>query len=100
MIPIVEVGSDTGYLFEGLVPGSYAFVPEGCVVFAADGSATIDELAYVQSGWDVRNMRFNNLDTGGSRLFPVFKGVVKDLGATTGISFLDRLQAAYPSPRP
>lgn len=95
MIPLVTIGEESGYVFEGLIRGSYAFVPEGCVEFDDNGAATVDEIAYVQSGWDVRNMRFNNQDAAGSRLFPSLRGVIADLGGRPVASFVERIQAAY-----
>jgi hypothetical protein len=92
---IVSIGQDTGYVFKGLVPGTFAFVPEECVSFDARHQPVVNNVAYVQSGWDIRNMRFNEAEDVGSRLFPEVRDDFADLGDERVNHFVTRMQDAY-----
>jgi hypothetical protein len=91
----ITVGTETGYLFEGKQPGSFAFVPATCLVYGPDGKYEVDELKYAQSAWDVKNMRFNTGATCGNRLYPDPKGLVIDLNAHAAAVFIERLQVSH-----
>ena len=91
----IKVGTETGYLFEGKQPGSYAFVPEACVTFAADGKPAVDELKYAQSRWDVKNQRFNAGETSGSRLYPNPRGLLTGRMPPAAANFVERLQLSH-----
>jgi len=89
---ILTIGTETGYLFEGTQPDCFAFVPVTCVSSTSDGTLKIDKLKYVQSGWDVKNMRFSTGETSGNRLFPNPKRQVTDLDQAEPVCFIERLQ--------
>lgn len=95
MPPLVSVGTESGYIFAGQISGSYAFVPEGCVHFDPQGFAQVDDLAYIRSGWDVRNMRLNTLETEGSRLFPSIKLAVTNIETPAVAAFIRHLKSVY-----
>jgi hypothetical protein len=89
---ILTIGTETGYLFEGTQPGSLVFVPATCIASASDGKFHVDKLQYVQSGWDVKNMRFNTGETSGNRLFPNLNRLVTTFDETEPACFIERLQ--------
>jgi hypothetical protein len=80
MSSTITINGETGYLFRGLAPESFCFVPEQYVKVQPDdpGSAghagrlqmAIDEISYFLSGWSVRNMRAAYSEPGGAHLFP------------------------------
>jgi hypothetical protein len=92
---ILTIGTETGLLFEGTQPGSLVFVPETCVTYAPNGKPQLDELKYIQSGWDIKNMRFNTGETSGNRLFPDTNQLVKDLSGAAPTRFIKRLQRSF-----
>ncbi|HEY4300028.1 MAG TPA: hypothetical protein VGM73_04080 [Candidatus Didemnitutus sp.] len=86
----ISVAGRSGRLFEGEFPETYCFVPQECIL--EDGeSVRLEELDYVVSGWDVRNMRFNQSGEG-EHLFPDIHRPVNDLGSEGVRVFLDRIQ--------
>ena len=91
--PAITVGGRTGLIFEGEMPETYCFVPEDCIVAEGD-TLRIAEGDYVRSGWDVRNMRFN--DSGaGQHLFPDPQRPVGDLGGELVRNFVCRIQTVH-----
>jgi len=92
---ILTIGSEAGYLFEGTQPGSLAFVPEACIVYVSKGGLHVDELKYVQSGWDIKNMRFNTVEISGNRLFPDTNRLVTNLREAAPKHFIERLQRSF-----
>jgi len=64
----VTIDGHQGSIFEGELPETYCFVPEECISTDRAG-LHVNELDYVRSGWDVRNMRFSET-TDGQHLFP------------------------------
>lgn len=88
--PIVSVAGQSGRLFEGEVPETYCFVPQEFILGEGD-AVRVEELHYVVSGWDVRNMRFNQ-SVEGEHLFPDVRRPVNDLEAEGVRVFLDRIQ--------
>ncbi|HVU17222.1 MAG TPA: hypothetical protein VHD32_09855 [Candidatus Didemnitutus sp.] len=88
--PTISIAGQTGRIFEGEVPETFCFVPQDCI--QDDGDAVrVEELDYVVSGWDVRNMRFNDR-VEGRHLFPNVLRPVSDLGGAGVRVFLDRIQ--------
>jgi hypothetical protein len=94
---ILTIGTETGYLFEGTQSGSLVFVPATCVSSTSNGKLQIDKLKYVESGWDVKNLRFNNGETSGNRLFPNPNRLITSLNETAPACFIERLQRSHPS---
>lgn len=74
---------------------TYAFVPERCVTFGTRDAPSIDDMAYMRSGWDVRNMRFDESEASGSRLFPEVRDDLADLSDERVTHFIERLKHAY-----
>jgi hypothetical protein len=93
--PTIKIGTQSGYLFEGERVGSFVFVPATCIRLALGRTAEIDELGYSQSGWDVKNMRFNSGLNNGKRLYPNPKLPVTDLADPLVARFIERLQLAH-----
>src|SRR3979490_2446119 len=94
--PVISIGGRSGRIFEGEVPQTYCFVPEDCILCAPDG-VCVCEGDYIRSGWDVRNMRFNDAGTG-EHLFPDALRPVIDLESPpvkTFIRRIDLIGAAY-----
>ncbi len=87
---IVKAGGHLGRIYEGENPQTYCFVPDDCIIFE-DGKVRIEEGDYIRSGWDVRNMRFN--DSGlGQHLFPNLDRPIMNLEADSVRVFLDRIE--------
>jgi len=87
--PIVTVGGRPGCIFEGQVPETFCFVPQDFI--AVEGSdVQVAEGEYVRSGWDVRNMRFNQ-SSSGEHLFPDVRRPVGDLESESVRMFLQRI---------
>lgn len=95
MNTILTIGTETGRLFEGTQPGSLVFVPDTCVTYTSNGKPHVDELKYIQSGWDVKNMRFNTGETSGNRLFPDTEQLVTHLSEAAPTRFIERLQRSF-----
>lgn len=87
--PLVEVGGTPGVVFEGELPETFCFVPESCVS-VEHGETKVNELDYVRSHWDERNMRVSPM-LDGKRLFPKPDRPVHDLHALPVRSFLARI---------
>ena len=88
--PIVTVAGHLGSVFEGEIPETFCFVPRECVTGEGD-DVQVAELDYVRSGWDVRNMRFNDAAYG-EHLFPNARRPVSDLEAKPVRVFLNRVR--------
>jgi hypothetical protein len=88
--PIVAVTDRSGLIFEGEIPETYCFVPRECISVDAAG-AHLDEISYVQSGWDVRNMRLSDT-TDGEHLFPNTDHKVVDFESAAIKQFLERMR--------
>jgi hypothetical protein len=86
---LITAGGALGRIFEGEYPQTFCFVPEDCIVFESGGFRLI-EGDYSRSGWDVRNMRFND-DGSGQHLFPNTEKPVDALGDSNVKTFLDRI---------
>ena len=95
MNTILTIGEEKGILFEGTQPGSLVFVPVACITYSSSGKPRVDALAYIQSGWDVKNMRFNTGETSGNRLFPNTNKLVNNIRETAPIRFIERLQRSH-----
>ena len=91
--PIVSVDGHRGLVFEGEIPEAYCFVPEECVTIDASG-VHVDEIKYIRSGWDVRNMRFSET-ADGQRLFPKMPYAIADLDAESVERFVERICLAH-----
>lgn len=95
----ITINGETGYLFRGLAPESFCFVPEQYVrVQPGESEPTvgrvrmvIDEIKYFLSGWSVRNMRAAYSEPGGSHLFPDVNHPVGDLETPEVEEFLRRV---------
>lgn len=95
----ITINGETGYLFRGLAPESFCFVPEQYVkVQPGESGATagrvrmgIDEIKYFLSGWSVRNMRAAYSEPGGSHLFPDVNYPVGNFEAPEVEEFLRRV---------
>lgn len=66
----IDLGSETGFAFQAESSAAFCFVPAQHVDFAPDGAATIGLVAYVASGWSVRNERCAEIESTGRHLFP------------------------------
>ena len=88
--PTVSVAGQTGQIFEGEVPETLCFVPQDCISAHGD-TLRVAEMNYVQSGWDVRNMRFSNA-LEGEHLFPDSSRPVNDLESEKVRVFLKRMK--------
>jgi len=65
-------------------------VVDGEVIHLAEGD-------YIRSGWDVRNMRFNETSDG-QHLFPDTDRPIYDMSAAPVRTFLRRIQLVRPAP--
>lgn len=92
-IPSIQVGEQSGYLFESTVAGGLCFVPQDFVQIDEDGRVAIDESQYVVSGWARKNVRFN-LGIAGARLFPNPAAIRHDVDTPEIAAFLNRLRWA------
>lgn len=90
--PTVTVNGRPGLIFEGEIPETYCFVPQECLSVDADGEH-VNEIQYLRSGWDVRNMRCNETPDG-NHLFPKTHGRAVKLDAAPVRHFLDRIKVA------
>lgn len=88
--PTVTVNGRPGLIFEGEIPDTYCFVPQDCVSVDADGPH-VNELQYLRSGWDVRNMRCNETPDG-NHLFPKARARVSQLDGEPVRHFLTRIK--------
>jgi hypothetical protein len=88
--PTVIVGGRSGCVFEGEVPETYCFVPGDCIS-GEGGDVHVAEIDYMRSGWDVRNMRFNDAAFG-EHLFPDAHRPVSDLNSAPVRIFLNRIK--------
>lgn len=88
--PTVVVAGASGVVFEGETPDTFCFVPQQCVR-EDNGKLRVDEIDYVKSGWDVKNVRFSNPPFG-NHLFPNSDRVVQDLEQPAVRGFLDRIR--------
>lgn len=100
MSATITINGETGYLFRGLAPESFCFVPEQYVNVQSGetGSApagrmrvAIDEIKYFLSGWSVRNMRAAYSEPGGAHLFPDVNYPVGDFETPEVEEFLRRV---------
>ena len=89
-IPTVTAGGRSGQIFEGEVAETFCFVPQDCITGEGD-DVHVAELDYMRTGWDVRNMRFNDA-ADGEHLFPDAHRPVSDLNAAPVRMFLDRIK--------
>ena len=96
--PVIIAGGYFGRLFEGTVEGTFCFVPEQCISTATDHETEILDLAYVHSGWDVRNMRFSDV-LSGQHLFPDAARPVIDFSPAPVRTFLYRIGSIHRGPR-
>ena len=58
------------------------------------GGAHVDEIEYIRSGWDVRNMRFSDM-TDGQHLFPKMLCPIVNLDAEPVRHFVDRIKLVH-----
>jgi hypothetical protein len=86
---LITAGGSLGRIFEGEDPRTYCFVPEDCIAFEGGGFRLM-EVDYARSGWDVRNLRFND-DGSGQHLFPNTEKPVADLDSGQVKTFIDRI---------
>ncbi len=93
--PVITIGGRTGCIFEGEIPQTFCFVPEELITAEAD-SISVPGGAYVRSGWDVRNMRFND-EGEGEHLFPNPRRPVSDLEGPLVRSFIRRIEIVQPA---
>ena len=91
--PIVTVDGRPGSIFEGELPDTFCFVPQECISTDADG-VHVNEIEYMHSGWDLRNMRCSDT-TDGQHLFPKAFCPVCNLDAEPVRHFLDRIQLVH-----
>lgn len=96
--PIVIPDGQVGYIFEGEAPQTFCFVPEACVK-TNGGEVSIDEMEYVRSGWDLKNMRMSNAPSG-NHLFPRASHPANDFETEPVKIFLDRIRALVPPVAP
>jgi hypothetical protein len=89
----ISIGGLTGSVFEGELPQTYCFVPEYCLV-KEDGRLVVAEGDYMRSGWDVRNMRFNDAGEG-QHLFPNTQRPIADLDVESVRIFLNRIDSVH-----
>lgn len=87
------IGGRIGRLFEGEIPETYCFVPENCLAREGDGVRVL-EGDYLRSGWDVRNMRFNEAGEG-QHLFPNPLRPIVDPDTDQVRRFLRRLEQVH-----
>ena len=91
--PKITIGGSIGCLFEGEMPETYCFVPENCLAREGD-VVRVREGDYMRSGWDVRNMRFNDAGEG-QHLFPNPLRPVVDSDTAQVRQFLHRLEQVH-----
>ncbi len=87
---IVTAGGRIGQIFEGEMPKTYCFVPADCLL-SEGNTLRVVEGDYMRSGWDVRNMRFNDAGEG-QHLFPNTLRPVSDLENERVRTFLHRIE--------
>ena len=87
---LIRAGGNLGRIYEGEEPQTLCFVPEDCIVFE-NGGIRLVEGDYLRSGWDVRNMRFNDQGSG-QHLFPNTGRPVSDLDDENVKIFLERIE--------
>lgn len=95
---VVIAGGYLGRLFEGTVRETFCFVPEDCICAGLDQGVEISEIAYVLSGWDVRNMRFGDA-LAGQHLFPDPARPVINFSSPAVRTFLHRIGNVEHRPR-
>jgi hypothetical protein len=88
--PTVMIGGRPGQIFEGEVAETFCFVPQECILGDGD-DLHVAEIDYVRTGWDVRNMRFND-SAYGEHLFPDSHRPVSDLNSLPVRIFLNRIK--------
>ena len=87
---LITAGGNLGRIFEGEDQKTLCFVPEDCIAFERGGFRLV-EGDYMRSGWDVRNMRFN--DEGlGQHLFPNTGKPISDLNNARVKVFIERIE--------
>ena len=87
--PTIIAGGRSGCLFEGENPLTFCFVPEYCISDCGD-RVQVSEGDYLRSGWDVRNMRFNDAGEG-QHLFPNMSRPIFELDSEPVKTFLQRI---------
>ena len=87
--PLITIGGRNGCIFEGEIPQTYCFVPEYCIQSVGDRTE-VAEGEYMRSGWDLRNMRFNEAGEG-QHLFPNAQRPVANLDNEPVRIFLRRI---------
>ena len=87
---LIRVGGHLGRIFEGEDRETLCFVPEDCIAFESGGFRLV-EGEYTRSGWDVRNMRFNDKGLG-QHLFPNTGKPISDLNDENVKVFIGRIE--------
>lgn len=87
---LITAGGSLGRIYEGEEPRTLCFVPEDCITFESGGFRLM-EGDYLRSGWDVRNLRFND-EGSGHHLFPNTEKPVADLDNEQVKTFLERIE--------
>jgi hypothetical protein len=98
VIPIAVIDGRPGHLFRAKVQESLCFVPTEYLQQQADGGYQLDELAYFQEGWSVRNMRWAYEDADGTHLFPDTAHPVTDLSSEAVREFFRRASSRTAHP--
>lgn len=92
-VTTITIGGRPGSLFEGEALQTFCFVPSDCISAEGD-NVHILEGDYVRSGWDVRNMRFNDAGEG-QHLFPNTRRPVSDFESEKVRVFLHRIESVH-----
>jgi hypothetical protein len=87
--PELTIAGQPGCIFAGEHPRTFCFVPQEYLV-AGVGGCRVSESDYVRSGWDVRNLRYND-ETLGSHLFPDPSRPITDLNEASVRVFIRRI---------
>jgi len=88
--PTVTINGRPGLIFAGELPDTYCFVPQECITVDADGEH-VNEIEYIRSGWDIRNMRHNE-STDANHLFPKVRGRLASLDGQSVRHFMTRIR--------
>ena len=91
--PTIIAGGRSGCLFEGENPLTICFVPEDCISGKGD-EMEVAEGDYSRSGWDVRNMRFNDAGEG-HHLFPNMQRPIVELDREPVKTFIHRIAGVH-----
>ena len=90
----ISINGHLGFIFEGDVKDTIAFVPEEAIIFSCDGP-TIDQAIFLTSGWAERSMRFSKSTEDCERVFALEDSPIEDIHDPRISALLERLRHVY-----